>query len=346
MRFRNHESNHPALLRARHQRLSIMMIEQETAPQYSFRIRFSRSPTDTIKFDGDEIKLSDVGSGESVYLRSSPREVLIKNAEQLVLIGDGYQSEDEAHEAGTRYMRILTVALAKVRVGAEFGARVGKSVVTYEGVKWLEAQQGQRILNDVHGLMVYLSRPTPKFARFSVKGIRGASVQSFQTIFASARRASGALSDREKLAFTLFNASFFLPTADMRFILLVMAIEALIEPEPRSAAAQEHVKQLISETKKAALPDAERSSMLGSLRWLLSESIAQGGCRLVTSRLGDREYEQKPAAQYFTQVYQMRSNLVHGNLPYPTFEEVSTAVANLEVFVSDLLTKPYIEAPK
>lgn len=90
-----------------------MMIEQETAPQYSFRIRFSRSPTDTIKFDGDEIKLSDSGSGESVYLRSSPREVLIKDAEQLVLIGDGYQSEDEAHEAGARYMRIRRSPLRK-----------------------------------------------------------------------------------------------------------------------------------------------------------------------------------------------------------------------------------------
>lgn len=56
-------------------------------------------------------------------------------------------------------------------------------------------------------------------------------------------------------------------------------------------------------------------------------------------------YESRSAKVFFAYCYQMRSNLVHGNLPYPTFEEVSRVCGALEVFVSDLLTSPFLGMP-
>ena len=52
------------------------------------------------------------------------------------------------------------------------------------------------------------------------------------------------------------------------------------------------------------------------------------------------------AAVGISHVYQLRSNLVHGNLPYPTFETVGAVAGALEVFVSDLLTVPILGAPE
>jgi hypothetical protein len=56
-------------------------------------------------------------------------------------------------------------------------------------------------------------------------------------------------------------------------------------------------------------------------------------------------YGDRTAPDFFSYCYQMRSNLVHGNLPVPTFEEVGGVAATLEVFVSDLLTGPVLGYP-
>jgi len=57
------------------------------------------------------------------------------------------------------------------------------------------------------------------------------------------------LSPRERLSIDVFNASFFQKSEDVRFLLLVMAIEALLESERRSANALGHVEKLIEITK-------------------------------------------------------------------------------------------------
>jgi hypothetical protein len=86
------------------------------------------------------------------------------------------------------------------------------------------------------------------------------------------------------------------------------------------------------------LPLDKKNSLIGSLRWLRDESISHAGKRLATETLGDKTYDGKKAAKSFSHGYSLRSNLVHGNMLYPTFDEISGVVATLETFVSDLLT--------
>jgi hypothetical protein len=105
------------------------------------------------------------------------------------------------------------------------------------------------------------------------------------------------------------------------------------------------VASLIEQTKSSSLPVKERNSILGSLRLLRRESINQAGKRFTAERLGGRVYGDRTAPDFFSYCYQMRSNLVHGNLPVPTFEEVGGVAATLEVFVSDLLTGPVLGYP-
>lgn len=122
------------------------------------------------------------------------------------------------------------MALARVRVGADFGHRAAKGMFTQHGLRWVEEQIGQRVLNNGHGLMVFQSEPRPRFASTNAQMTRGSRPEVFMTALEKAIAQNPSIGERDLLAYTLFNASFFQPTADSRFLLLVMAVEALIAP--------------------------------------------------------------------------------------------------------------------
>ncbi len=155
------------------------------------------------------------------------------------------------------------------------------------------------------------------------------------------------ISDREKTAFALYSGSMFVSSlADARFLMLMMAIETLIEQEFRSDAAVSHVNQLIHETQTAGLSTDETRSLVSSLEFLRQESIGGAGRQLVRG-LGDRVYGnsvKESPAKFFTGCYNLRSNLVHGSHPRPTFSDVNERVAGLEMMVADLLSGELLTA--
>lgn len=199
------------------------------------------------------------------------------------------------------------------------------------------------LLNDVHGLMTYKTEPKPLLV-FSNGGSAfvGYEPAKLLATFEAAIQAERTLTDRQAVAFQLFNDSFFRQTAESRFLLLMMAIEALLELRDREHAALAHVTSLIKLTETADIPELDRRSMIGSLRWLKQESISQAGSRLAAEVLGARKYIDMSPAKFFKDCYSLRSSLVHGAQPYPNMNDVSARAAQLEVFVSDLLTTPFI----
>jgi Apea-like HEPN len=313
---------------------------------FSFRIRFNRSPTDTVQTEANEIALSNDEAPFPLRLHNPETGGSILMATQLALTGDGYSSHEAAFAAGQKYQSALTVALARHRIGADFGLRAPKGFVTDHGLALFQQQLGQRVLNNVHGLMVFETEPRPRFALMNASPLRGVNQEAFMTVFSTAAAARTQLTERELVAFALFNASFFRQSADSRFLLLMMAIEALLEPCRRSDSARSHVDSLIQQTKNAELPQEDKASMIGSLRWLASESISQAGRNLSKSRLGERTYNEMSAAKFFTYCYSLRSALVHGSFPYPTLDQVSSTGGQLECFVSDLLTAPILGVPE
>lgn len=279
-------------------------------------------------------------------LQNSTQDQPIYQAEELILTQAGYQTKEEAEAAGEQFLGVLMLVLARHRLGADFGSRAPKSVWTDHGLDWLEQQTGARVLNSVHGLMVYETEPKPKFAKTEAKAVRGVDLVTFSRTFKEAASLNLSLTDRDFLALSLFNASFFQQSGDSRFLLLMMAIEAMLEPPPRSDAAQDHVKSLIAATRQANISQTEKNSMIGALRWLNYESISRTGRQFVQKILGERVYRNMTAPDFFTYCYTLRSNLVHGNMPYPSFEDISVAVGDLEVMVSDLITTPTLGLPK
>ena len=190
------------------------------------------------------------------------------------------------------------------------------SRLTNAGAQFYEAQLGQPVLNDVHGVMTFECEPRPRFVSVGVSLSVGRSAENLAQAIAKAREIGARMSDTERLAYDLYSASFALPVADARFVMLMMAVETLIEPAPRHIPSRAHVEQLIALTKEADIPTTERDSVVGGLKWLMDESISQAGRRL-GARLDGRTYMDQTPATFFTGCYELRSRLVDGAPPTP-----------------------------
>lgn len=197
-------------------------------------------------------------------------------------------------------------------------------------------------MNDVHGLQVY-EEPRPLFARVGpVTAVKSAGEERLLQAVAIAVELGAIMTERDQLAYDLYSAASNQSSADARFALLMMAIETMLDLEPRSAEAHSHVDRLIAQTEASALYKNEIQSMVGTLKWLYKESIGQAG-RKLAARLGDREYMGEPPVKFFTNSYTLRSRLFHGEYPRPDWSEVVGRTGALELFVRDLLSLDLLE---
>ena len=240
----------------------------------------------------------------------------IKDADQWALVGEGYNSETEASEAGVLFRDALLLTLAKLGVGVDCGKRSPKVRDRLRAAILRGANRAEGF-NNVHGLMTYVSDPPPRFIEIKTAPVHAKNIETFEERFLASIALQPTLGDQDRLSLSLFHASFFQPTADSRFLLLVMAIEALIEPKPKSEEAIKYVEGFIEKIEASSLRQDEKSSLIGSLEFLRNESIGQAGRRLVTVKLGDKLYQDKPAPKFLSYVYTLRSRLVHGAVPGP-----------------------------
>lgn len=306
---------------------------------YCFRLKFRLPPHIRIQIDEPVWPLVPADERPSVVLRSIPDDEPIKEADWLVVRGMPYSDGRAAMEAGRLWQAVLEVAFAAVRVGADFGLRSPTGGFTEKGLELVEKSTGKRVLNDVHGLSVFACDPRPAFAAVSADAKVGRNPDNLRTALNEARTWGPSLDETRNLAFHLYSSSFFEPSADARFLMLMMAIETLIDLLPREESAAAHVRDLMARTRDARLSDRERDSLLGSLKALLKESIGSAGRRLA-SRLTPKTYMDLPPVDFFTRCYRLRGELVHGSVPRPGLGEVGQAAAYLEAFVGDLLSQP------
>lgn len=124
--------------------------------------------------------------------------------------------------------------------------------------------------------------------------------------------------------------------------MLMMAVEVLIDPFGEPPEVKQKVENLISDVNAARMDKEDKDYLAERLGYLRSESIGRAGRRLVRDRLGQRTYAGKYASKFFTEAYKLRSRLVHGLQPFPTFQEVNLMAAPTQGFVSDLLTAPFL----
>jgi hypothetical protein len=186
--------------------------------------------------------------------------------------------------------------------------------------------------------------PQVVFISMQADMIRGVAFEQFLSVFQTALSRPREIDNRERVALELFNASFFQTSEDSRFLLLMSGLEALIVQQPRSEAVYAFVRTLTAVIEAAnRIDEMERDALKQGVGQFQRESIGQAGRRLVSETLDGRTYEGMTPSDFFSRCYRLRSRLVHGDLPFPTREELGGVVAQIEVMLSDLLSTDLLD---
>jgi hypothetical protein len=311
---------------------------------YDFRVRGVFGSSTRVEADAYELVLLDAPPVR-VTLHASGTEVMLKDSRIFIVHGTGFVTPNEAREQGEAWQDYVVVGLASQKIGADLGVRVplqgGMTTAGFDRMRAAIEAEGQgpvQLFNERSGVQVYATEPPAFFSHGSATGVVGKSSDSVVNAIRSAHTADVRLSDSYKLAYDLFSASYTQIPADARFLMLAMALETMIVQHERSAAVQTVLDQMIDQARHSGLDESESASLIGALREMkLRESVNQAGKRLART-LGERTYGDRSPARFFKDVYELRSQLVHGHVPQPDHLRIGLEASHLQQFVSDLLT--------
>lgn len=313
-------------------------------PQYDFRLEFRLPGHDHINADVEELSVLNDSGEVTIRLRSGARGSPIKDHSRAALIGGPYPSAADAQIAAERAKRALLLWAVRNRVGIDLGGGRPRGVITSAGLQWLEGQIGAPVRAAVHGIDVHEHIDGLVFVALNAELSVGKAAQAFVEQVAGAIRTRVVMSAKQELAGEILSASYFEVSDRSRFITLMSAVEALLDPQLRPPPAQELVARLIEIVNKGRLDEATRAAMLGSLQWLKQESIRQAGRALATRLLPDRIYLEQPPGRFFTFCYDLRSSILHRGTVPAAVGDFSSVCAAAHEFVCDLLIASFAEA--
>lgn len=305
-------------------------------PTYSFRLRFDFLDSDRIEAAEPSLPLY-TSNGHSLRLRSGRLDCPIRDFSTASVIGGPYPTPEAATSAANNAKLGLLIWGAREFVGLDLGLSGKRFTFTEYGLQLATGGFGRPLRNDTHGIDVFESVDDIAFVQMNVAARVGKSVSILEQVFSEGFERAEALSAREALALEIFASSFFDASMRSRFIAMITAVEALLEPAPRSALELTTVDMLEDLVRSAEISDGTKQVFLSNLQWFKSESIGQAGRRLSAQLLGGRTYLGHPPARFFTKCYEARSRLIHsGELP-PALGDLSNLFGEARKFVSQLL---------
>jgi hypothetical protein len=297
--------------------------QEGVVPAYDFRVNFQIASGDRINHDAPEMPILAVQGGPTLLLKALDSQRSIRGARELLLIGGPFPTAEAATEAGQKALAALHVFSLNARFGIDFGQR-------------RRAGSPSTHISKSPGLTIY---PAGSLLLTGTDAhlVREVPASRFADQISGVYQDSPAFSDRQALAVELYQASHFEDSPRAKFLTLIVAIEALMKPSPRTQDAREFVELLQQLVRRAALPQEDIESLVGSLKWLKDESKGKTGRTLAKYLLGDRNYGGKTASAFFNQCYGIRSQIVHtGRLDDPNVDLGELASLTGE-FVADLL---------
>lgn len=308
---------------------------------YTFRLTFRIAEGNRLGHDGPELVLQDALPGR-VAIKPQTADRTIREENRFTLRGEGYSTEDEAREDGERWMSALAMGFVAELVPPDFESRRPRGGFAQPLLDQFntEAAGVARVYGDQTGLLVVPEDPPPMWGRLeaNAEAIRNASATA-----AAIRRAydEGLRPDeRTMLAIDLYSAAETVAEdADARFVMLMFAVEAMIEVGQRSETQVAVLDALREDLSKAAdIDPVDRREMREALAGLRRESISAAGRRLAAT-LAPRVYDNRSAVNFFRYAYTIRSKLVHGNFGErrPAVEQVRALHGPMLWFVRDLI---------
>lgn len=305
--------------------------------QYNFRLRFNFAEAYRIHSDVEEIELLVLPFGERIRMRSGAIGTQIKDHAQVAVLGGPFASKDQAKDAAEKSKRALLYWAIEQRLGIDFGDGKQRSCVTEAGLAMLQKQHGCPVRNDIHGIDVYEHVEKLRFVSVNAEATVGKHppklIDTFRREYIHTRH----LKDKELLASEIYASSFFDVSSRSRFLTLVTAVEALLEPLKRSDEVGVLVEEFKAKTGQSTIDKSTRDSIIGSLERLRHQSISQAGRSLASRLVPNMLFDEQSSADFFTRCYDWRSQILHTG----TIAEESVDMWHLanvmEDFVSRLL---------
>ncbi len=137
--------------------------------------------------------------------------------------------------------------------------------------------------------------------------------------------------EKEKIAFDLYNSSFFETSKNARFLTLISVVEALSEPDKEKQDVIELIDELITHLKESALGKTEKMIVASRLGSLKRKSISASARQLI------QKYLSKDEAGIYGNFYTIRSGLLHDGTLRCKENEFRDKLSQLNEMVSRLL---------
>ena len=308
---------------------------------YSFRNRI-RLGYKKLQSDRTECPLDESDGGEIVTLTALPGRTDggFKTANWLLLDGRGYESADQAFETGKRWRQYLSVAFARAEIAADFDTTPSRhpddrpesseapGLVVYPSPPSLVRIEG--FAGDVRvepGLELFLSDYLPP--------VRESMPDGFESM-------PDVLKRRLELAYSLVHLALLNIEPDLKYILLMTAVEALI-PDEKPERDDRYVVAALGRLREQVMSSGDMNRRLrkrvdGILKNAQKETITQLGINLAQKL--EKNYDGLPPGEFFDKYYKGRSAVVHGSIDEerrPEPGEIQRRLPHLQQFVMDLL---------
>lgn len=247
--------------------------------------------------------------GRAIELKSQNPGEQLKHAKWIVVIAKDFETEERARFFGERLRALVEIAALTARVGADTGQDQPSSWMNEDWAKGKGLiSKNQRILPDVHGLLVAPDDENSKIFRFEGTGTVTADPERFTgaiTELSDAGRADlGDCAARVRLLnFALMSSE---PLA--RAVLAFAAVEALGQDEEWSERQKERLRELALEVEgQTAREDDELCEIADALRRSLHRIGLRQGVMRVLDRLGLGDLKNG-----WDRLYGVRSGIFHG----------------------------------
>lgn len=307
--------------------------------QYNFRLRFHLCDGDSIRLDSEEKDLFRAPDGSCIRIKTGNQGTPIQTNSRAALVGGPYESKNAAEQAGLRARHALLAWSIRQRFGVDLGDNKLRSLFTHAGLSQLQAELERPVRNDIHGLDVYEANDSTAFVALNSNIAVGKSGEAFLAEIGTRLSNSSILPEKLALSAELYSLSFFEASFRARFLTLVAAVEALLEPAERPGTVQEFISQTQYEACKLPVDRATKEALRSSLEWLRRESIGQAGRELANTYLGDTLYLGMAARRFFRHCYTLRSEILHTGSPSDVSVDLLSIANVAQQFVGDLLNK-------
>ncbi|MEV4735163.1 MULTISPECIES: hypothetical protein [unclassified Microbacterium] len=299
---------------------------------YSFRVplHVGNSNPDTVE---SRLSLSESNS-ESIWLQSNGP---LADAERVAFCGSGYPTAEIAEQRANGLLPALRLTSLRTGIYFDFLSREVSGGMSETALRDLNEAlpTGVRAARFRPGVMVHLTSEDIVVPRLSATVRAHTPAQAVGATFQRAMRCATA-SLHGSLAFDLYVASWRMPTDDARLLMLTSTTEAMVVPEKVSGEERIALRRLAAVVRAdQTLSPASKKSLESRIGSLNQESIGSASARLA-DRLNPRTFLDRTARDFFSYAYDVRSRLVHGDVP-PSSSEVALALGALGEFAQELI---------